>query len=101
MLYLVVEHFRGGDPRPVYARFAAEGRMAPPGLEYVASWVVADLTRCYQVVRCAERALLETWMARWSDLVEFEVHTVVTSPEAAAAVANLDTGSCRHGTPAT
>jgi hypothetical protein len=31
--------------------------------------------------------LLEEWMAQWSDLVEFEVHQVMTSAEAAHAVA--------------
>jgi hypothetical protein len=89
MLYLVIEHFRGGDPRPVYARFAERGRLAPEGLEYVASWVTEDLTRCYQVMRCPDRELLDTWMARWTDLVDFEVHPVLTSPDAAAAVATI------------
>lgn len=89
MLYLVIEHFRGGDPRPVYARFAAEGRLAPDGLEYVASWVTTDLTRCYQVMQSADRALLDTWMARWADLVDFEVLPVLSSPEAATSVAAL------------
>lgn len=89
MLFLVIENFRDGDPRPVYARFAAEGRLAPEGLAYVASWVTADLRRCYQVMECGDRRLLDEWMARWADLVDFEVHPVLTSPEAAAAVAAL------------
>jgi hypothetical protein len=29
-----------------------------------------------------DRALLEQWMAKWSDLVEFEVYPVITSKEA-------------------
>ncbi len=33
------------------------------------------------------RALLEQWMANWSDLVEFEVHPVITSKEASELVA--------------
>ncbi|HYD53338.1 MAG TPA: DUF3303 family protein [Gemmatimonadaceae bacterium] len=88
MLYLVIEHFRNGDPRPVYARSAAEGRLVPTGLTYVASWVTTDLRRCYQVMECEDAGVLEAWMARWRDLVDFEVHPVVTSPEAAAAVAD-------------
>ena len=32
---------------------------------------------------CDDRALLDEWMARWVDLVEFEVVPVVTSSEAA------------------
>jgi hypothetical protein len=34
----------------------------------------------------ADRALLEEWMNRWRDLVDFEVHAVITSPEAAQRV---------------
>lgn len=96
-LYLVIEHFRGDDPRPVYARFRAQGRLAPEGLEYVASWVTDDLTRCFQVMRAPAgadgRALLDAWIARWVDLVAFEVLPVLTSADAAAAVAALDPGA--------
>lgn len=87
MLYMVIEHFRDGDPAPVYRRFRAEGRLAPEGLRYVASWVSADLARCYQVMECEDRGLLDQWMAAWADLVEFEVHPVVTSAEASALAA--------------
>jgi hypothetical protein len=45
--------------------------------------VTADLSTCYQVMETDDRALLEEWMSRWSDLVEFEVHAVITSQEAA------------------
>lgn len=86
MLYMVVEHFRDGDPRPVYERFRERGRLAPDGLTYVNSWVTADLKHCYQVMACDDRALLDEWMRAWNDLVDFEVHSVVTSAEAAAAV---------------
>jgi hypothetical protein len=86
MHYLVIEHFRGGDPRPVYARFRAQGRLAPDGLRYISSWVTEDLTTCYQVMACDERALLDAWMARWADLVDFEVVPVISSAEAVARV---------------
>jgi hypothetical protein len=86
MLYLIIEHFRNGDPGPVYARFRAAGRLAPAGLEYISSWVTDDLTRCYQVMQCEDPGLLREWMAAWEDLVEFEVHPVLTSAEAAARV---------------
>lgn len=87
MLYMIVEHYADGDPKPVYRRFAERGRMAPDGLEYLGSWVTSDLTRCYQVMECADRLLLDEWMAQWSDLVRFEVVEVMTSAEAAAEVA--------------
>jgi len=31
-------------------------------------------------------SLLDKWMANWSDLVNFEVHAVVTSQEAAESI---------------
>lgn len=86
MLFLVIERFRGGDAVPVYRRFRERGRLAPEGLRYVSSWVTVDLDRCYQVMECAERALLDAWMAEWADLVDFEVVPVITSAEAAALV---------------
>ena len=86
MLYLVVEDFRG-DPAAVYRRFRERGRMAPDGLRYVNSWVTADLQRCYQIMECEDRRLLDAWMEQWRDLVSFDVREVVTSAEAAAAMA--------------
>lgn len=84
MLYMIVEHFRDGDPVPVYRRFRDQGRLAPEGLRYVASWVSRDLRRCFQVMECEDPALLQRWMASWQDLVEFDVIPVRTSVETAA-----------------
>ncbi len=84
MLFMIVEHFKDGDPAPVYRRFREQGRLAPDGLEYRGSWVTSDLTRCFQVMECADRALLDEWMEAWDDLVRFEVVEVITSAEAAA-----------------
>ncbi|HXT16190.1 MAG TPA: DUF3303 family protein [Gemmatimonadaceae bacterium] len=84
MLFMIIEHFHDGDPRPVYARFRERGRLAPEGLRYVNSWVTSDLTRCYQVMECDDRSLLDQWIAAWDDIVQFEVHPVITSAEAAA-----------------
>ena len=82
MLFMIVEHFRGGDPRPVYERFRERGRLAPEGLEYRGSWVTTDLARCYQVMECPQRELLDEWMVQWDDLVDFEVVEVVSSSDA-------------------
>jgi hypothetical protein len=56
-------------------------------LRYISSWVSQDLARCYQIMECDDRGLLEQWMRRWEELVEFEVIPVITSAEAAAAIA--------------
>lgn len=86
-LYMVVEHFKNNDATPVYRRFRDKGRMAPDGLTYVSSWVDDKFERCYQLMETHDRRLLDAWIANWSDLVEFDVHPVVTSTEAAEKIA--------------
>jgi hypothetical protein len=87
MLYLIIESFRNRDAVPVYRRFREQGRLAPEGLKYLSSWVTDDLAKCYQVMECDDRGLLEQWMAKWRDLVDFEVVPVVTSAQASERVA--------------
>jgi hypothetical protein len=88
-MYMVIEHFKNQDPVPVYRRFRDRGRMVPEGLVYLSSWVDQKLERCYQLMETHDRALLDEWMASWSDLVDFEVHPVVTSKEAFDKIAPL------------
>jgi hypothetical protein len=87
MLYMIIENFRDGDARPVYRRFRDRGRLAPDGLRYVSSWVTSDLHRCYQLMECDDVGLVEEWMRQWQDIVDFECIPVMTSAEAASAVA--------------
>jgi hypothetical protein len=87
MLFMIIETFRGGDPVPTYRRFRDRGRMMPSGLEYRGSWVTGDLRRCFQVMECEDRRLLDLWMANWNDITDFDVIPVITSEEASAAVA--------------
>ena len=82
MLYMIIERFRNRDPVPVYRRFRDHGRLAPDGLKYVSSFVTLDMGRCYQLMECEDRQLLDQWMARWVDLIEFEVIPVITSAQA-------------------
>src|SRR6476646_2883000 len=89
-LFMIVEHFRNGHAAPVYRRFKEHGRMAPDGLAYVSSWVDETLAPCYQLMETADRSLLDEWMRNWKDLVEFEVHPVISSQEAAQRVADLE-----------
>ncbi len=82
-LYIIIEHYRNGDAVPVYRRFRDRGRLAPQGLSYISSWVDTKLERCYQLMETDNPQLLDEWMAEWCDLVDFEVHPVLTSAEAA------------------
>ena len=84
---MIVERFKNGDAVPVYRRFRDHGRLAPPGLEYIASWVTPDLTTCFQVMEAPDRSLLDAWMDRWQDLTDFQVVAVMTSAEALEMIA--------------
>ena len=81
---MIVEHFRNGDPAPIYERFRTRGRLTPEGLSYIDSWVTSDLHHCYQIMECEDPELLQIWIAAWEDLVE--VHPVISSSEAASRV---------------
>ena len=61
---MIIEHFKNNDPAPVYRRFREKGRMASEGLLY-----------------------LYNWSANWSDLIDFEVHPVISSAEATQRIA--------------
>jgi hypothetical protein len=87
-LYMVIETFNDGNAGPVYQRFRERGRLAPEGLTYVSSWVDTNLQRCYQVMDTNDRALLDQWIANWSDIVSFEVIPVLTSAQAAEQAAS-------------
>ena len=89
MLYMVIERFKNGDAVPVYRRFRESGRLASDGLAYLSSWVDQELSHCYQLMETANRDLLDRWIAQWSDLVDFEVHPVMTSKEAAERISTL------------
>lgn len=86
-LYMVIEKFKGGDAVLVYRRFRDQGRLASEGLTYVSSWVDVNLERCYQVMETNNRELLDEWISHWSDLIDFEVHPVITSAEAREKIA--------------
>jgi hypothetical protein len=86
MQFMVIEQFRNQDARAVYARFREKGRLMPDGLTFVASWVSADLARCFQVMECDDLTLLQRWVAEWADLTAFEIVPVTPGKETAAAL---------------
>jgi hypothetical protein len=61
--------------------------MAPEGVRYLSSWVDDKFERCFQLMETADRALLDQWIANWSDIVDFEIYPVVTSTEATQSIA--------------
>jgi hypothetical protein len=87
MLYMVIERFKEDAASKIYARFRERGRMMPAGLEYVSSWIDSNYTICFQLMRSDDRALFDTWMDEWKDLMDFEIIPVRTSAEAVEAMA--------------
>jgi hypothetical protein len=65
MLYMIIEHFHDGAAPEVYKRFRDQGRMMPEGLNYVASWIEPNFTRCFQVMEWEDRALFDEWASKW------------------------------------
>jgi Protein of unknown function (DUF3303) len=87
MLFMVIERFRDNDMVPVYQRVRERGRSLPEGLEYVDSWVAADFSRCFQLMRSADLRLIQAWILEWRGSgVTFEIVPVATSAEARAVV---------------
>ena len=87
MQFMVIEDFRGRDRKAIYRRFRDRGRLMPDGLEFVNSWVAADLSRCFQLMEAEDVTLLQRWVAEWSDLAEFEIVPVAAGKDTAAALA--------------
>lgn len=80
--YIVVETYRNG-PEPVYERFDEKGRMLPDGLKYINSWLESGTqNRCFQLMETDDPSLFDVWIAKWDDLVDFEVVPVDRSPTA-------------------
>ena len=79
MLYMVIEHFK--DVPAIYGRLREKGRIIPDGLEYVSSWIDADLKVCWQLMRTEDESLFQTWMDNWKDLMDFKIVPVRTSAE--------------------
>ena len=80
---MVVERFTQGA-LPVYERASEKGRMLPPGLTYVDSWVDERLDRCFQLMETDDATLFDGWTAAWVDLADFEIVPVLSSAEASA-----------------
>ena len=81
MLFMVIERFKRGDPGPIGERFKRSGRMLPEGVTYQASWVDSAGARCFQLMEAPRPELLNAWVSRWDDLIDFEIVPVLTSAD--------------------
>jgi hypothetical protein len=89
VLFMVVEKFRNQDGKAVYRKLRDSGRGLPDGLKFVASYVTADLGRCFQLMETDDVTLFQRWVADWQDAVEFEVVPVIEGKKTREALAPL------------
>ncbi len=78
--YMVIERFRSGNSRAVYARFAEKGRMLPDGLHYLDSWLARQDDTCFQLMQTDRRETFDKWVQHWDDLVDFEMVELKEKP---------------------
>jgi hypothetical protein len=81
MLFMIIEHFKGGDPKPIRERFIRDGRMMPNDIVYHASWIDAQNARCFQLMEAPDAERLSGWTSCWDDLIEFEIIPILSSQE--------------------
>jgi hypothetical protein len=81
MLFMIIERFNRENLPLIGQRFRRSGRMLPEGVTYHASWVDSSGTRCFQVMEAPNPQLLDSWIKRWDDLVDFEIVPVLTSAD--------------------
>jgi hypothetical protein len=81
MLFMVIEHFKDGDAKPIRERFVRNGRMLPEGVVYHASWVDPANAQCFQVMEAGDLDALHIWTNCWADLVDFKIVPVLSSQD--------------------
>lgn len=81
MLFMIVEHFKDRDPKPIYQRLRETGRQMSDGLRYIDSWIEPNFHRCFQLMETDDLRLLQRWIVAWTDLMQCEVVPVVPSKE--------------------
>jgi hypothetical protein len=81
VLFMVIERFKHGDPKPIAERFKRLGRMLPDGVSYHASWIDPVEARCFQLMGADSIEQLNGWAARWADLADFEIVQVLSSQQ--------------------
>ncbi len=79
---MIIERYKPGRERDVYARFEKAGRLLPDGVRYVNSWVNLEYNICFQLMESSSTGQIEKWVAKWNDLVDFEIFPVVNSDTA-------------------
>jgi len=78
--FMVIETIREGCLDAVYERFHRQGRMLPPGLTFIESWLEKAGERCFQLMETDDPALFPEWTRRWEDLMDLEIIEIRPKP---------------------
>jgi hypothetical protein len=79
---MIIERFYPEKLWQMYERFAEEGRMLPPGVNFINSWINESVTICYQLMEAETPEKLQSWIDRWKEFANFETIPVISSAEA-------------------
>ncbi len=82
MRYMIIETFEPAEAPAIYQRLGERGRSLPEGLAYLDSWVSAEMDRCFQLMECDDKSLIDGWTRSWEDLATFEVVQLISSAKA-------------------
>lgn len=95
---MAIEPFVPGSTARDYQRFREKGRMLPPGLLYIDSWLTRDGDKCFQPMETVDPSLFTAWIDCWKDLVGFEILELGEKPKTDAIQAT--DSALSSGTPA-
>jgi len=75
---MVIERFRDQNAKAVCSRLAEKGRLMPERLEFLDSWVTADLSRCFQLMQCDDVTLLSGLIGGPGQYISHDEHLLCT-----------------------
>ena len=88
MTYMIIEKFYPDKIKELYSRFETKGRLLPPGVEYINSWMDEQIETCYQVMESESLEKVKEWVSNWNDLADFEIIPVISSDQAKEKILN-------------
>lgn len=85
MLYMITWTFAAGNTRAVNDRFLKTGGTPPEGAKMVGRWIRLD-NGGFALCETDDPLTVTKWLLDWNDLIDFEVHPVVTDEQYASAI---------------
>ena len=85
---MVIETFKPGKVKELYAKFEEEGRLLPEGVEYIDSWINEEKTICFQLMQSTSAENLRLWIKEWNYYAYFEIIKVIISSDSKTSILN-------------